>query len=223
MNRKVDFWGGVCIALLAVCTACFSLIYVKSHNAVCFSLAITCGTFTYHTAMRFAMGWVVGRHRVPVNPQGRWFRPHPWEPGLYAHLGVKRWKHRVPSYKPYDMHGDLQAVVVQMCRNELAHEVMATLSFVPLLFCLFCDDPVANLPVFLITSVLAAVADLIPVILQRYNRPRLQRLLRRREQKAGANRKHYGRHFLLSVVFFILATGHTTNQLSKNKNILSKK
>lgn len=108
------------------------------------------------------------------------------EPGLYAHLGVKRWKHRVPSYKPYDMHGDLQAVVVQMCRNELAHEVMATLSFVPLLFCLFCDDPVANLPVFLITSVLAAVADLIPVILQRYNRPRLQRLLRRREQKAGS-------------------------------------
>ena len=136
--------------------------------------------------MRFAVGWVVGRHRVPVNPQGRWFRPHPWEPGLYAHLGVKRWKHRVPSYKPYDMHGDLQAVVVQMCRNELAHEVMATLSFVPLLFCLFCDDPVANLPVFLITSVLAAVADLIPVILQRYNRPRLQRLLRRREQKAGS-------------------------------------
>lgn len=190
MNRKVDFWGGVCIALLAVCTACFSLIYVKSHHAVCFSLAITCGTFTYHTAMRFAMGWVVGRHRVPVNPQGRWFRPHPWEPGLYARLGVKRWKHRVPSYKPsykpYDMHGDLQAVVVQMCRNELAHEVMATLSFVPLLFCLFCDDPVANLPVFLITSVLAAVADLIPVILQRYNRPRLQRLLRRREQKAGS-------------------------------------
>ena len=61
MNRKVDFWGGVCIALLAVCTACFSLIYVKSHHAVCFSLAITCGTFTYHTAMRFAMGWVVGR------------------------------------------------------------------------------------------------------------------------------------------------------------------
>lgn len=105
-------------------------------------------------------------------------------PGLYAHLGVKRWKHRVPSYKPYDMHGDLQAVVMQMCRNELAHEVMAALSFVPLLFCLFCDDPVANLPVFLITSVLAAVADLIPVILQRYNRPRLQRLLRRREQRA---------------------------------------
>lgn len=155
MNRKVDFWGGVCIALLAVCTACFSLIYVKSHHAVCFSLAITCGTFTYHAAMRFAVGWVVGRHRVP-------------------------------SYKPYDMHGDLQAVVVQMCRNELAHEVMAALSFVPLLFCLFCDDPVANLPVFLITSVLAAVADLIPVILQRYNRPRLQRLLRRREQKAGS-------------------------------------
>lgn len=184
MNRKVDFWGGVCIALLAVCTACFSLIYVKSHHAVCFSLAITCGTFTYHTAMRFAVGWVVGRHRVPVNPQGRWFRPHSWEPGLYARLGVKRWKHRVPSYKPYDMHGDLQAVVMQMCRNELAHEVMAALSFVPLLFCLFCDDPVANLPVFLITSVLAAVADLIPVILQRYNRPRLQRLLRRRGKRA---------------------------------------
>ena len=127
------------------------------------------------------------------------------------------------SYKPYDMHGDLQAVVVQMCRNELAHEVMATLSFVPLLFCLFCDDPVANLPVFLITSVLAAAADLIPVILQRYNRPRLQRLPHAASKRRGANRKHDGRHFLLSVVFFVLATGHTTNQVSKNKNILSKK
>lgn len=63
MNKKVDYWGGVCTALLAIGTACFSLICVKSHNAVCFSLAITFGTFTYHTAMRYAMGWIIGRHR----------------------------------------------------------------------------------------------------------------------------------------------------------------
>ena len=183
MNKKVDFWGGVCTALLAVLTACFSAVYVKNHIAVCFSLAITCGTFTYHTAMRFAVGWLIGRHRVPVNPTGHWFGAHPWEPGLYARLRVKRWKHRVPSYMPYDMHGDLQGVVDQMCRNELAHECIMALSFVPLLFCLFCDDPVVNLPVFLITSVLAATADAFPVILQRYNRPRLLRLLQRRQQR----------------------------------------
>ena len=188
MNRKVDFWGAVCTALLAVLTACFSVIYVKSQNAVCFSLAITFGTFSYHMAMRFAVGWLIGRHRVPVRPEGRWFGAHSWEPGLYARLGVKRWKHRVPTYKPYDMHGDLQAVVAQMCRNELAHECIIALSFVPLLFCLFCDDPVGNLPVFVITSVLAAAADTFPVILQRYNRPRLQQLLRRRQQRAEKQR-----------------------------------
>lgn len=100
MNRKVDFWGSVCIALLAVGTACFSLIYVKSHHAVCFSLAITCGTFTYHTAMRFAMGWVVGRHRVPVNPQGRWFRPHPWEPGCMRTWGSSGGSTGCPPISP---------------------------------------------------------------------------------------------------------------------------
>lgn len=187
MNRKFDIWSGVCAGVFILCTAVFSALYVRSGSAVCFSLALTLGTFTYHTVMRLAIGWLIGRHAVPVHPQGGWFGAHPWEAKLYDRMQVKRWKHLVPSYKPYDMHGDLQGVAEQMCRNELGHECIAVLSFVPLLFCLLCDDPAGNVPVFLITSLLAALADLVPVVLQRYNRPRLLRLLQRLQQRNQKN------------------------------------
>ena len=54
--------------------------------------------------------------------------------------------------------------------------VKGVASFVPLLFSL----AVGVLPVFLITSLIAAAFDMIFVIIQRYNRPRLLRLINRR-------------------------------------------
>ena len=67
-----------------------------------------------------------------------------------------------------------------MCGAEIVHEIIMVLSFLPLL-----AIPVFGaFPVFLITSVLAALFDGVFVMAQRYNRPRLVRILEKKEANA---------------------------------------
>lgn len=145
--------------------------------------AISFGTTFYHIAMRLLVGAIVPLFTKNVRPDLRWFRQREWEPGLYKTLGVKNWKGRIPTYDPsqFDLEkNSLEQVIRNMCGAELVHEVIILFSFVPLLFAI----PFGTFPVFLITSILAAMYDSIFVIAQRYNRPRLVRILKKKEAKA---------------------------------------
>ena len=68
-------------------------------------------------------------------------------------------------------------LVDNCCISEAVHEVIVLFSFVPLLFTLL----LGAFPVFLITSVLAAAFDSYFILMQRYNRPRLVRILAKKE------------------------------------------
>jgi len=63
-----------------------------------------------------------------------------------------------------------------MCQAELVHETNVILSFVPVAVSAW----LGAFPVFLITSVLSAVFDLLFVCMQRFNRARILRLKNRR-------------------------------------------
>ena len=71
----------------------------------------------------------------------------------------------------------------QTCLSELVHECIVVCGFLSLLFCLFFEDPVANLMPFLVTAVLAGIYDLQFVVLQRFHRPMLLRLADREAKK----------------------------------------
>ncbi len=76
------------------------------------------------------------------------------------------------SYKKHSWDEIAQA----MCQSELVHETNMILSFVPLIaFKWF-----GSFYVFLITSVCGAVFDLIFVIMQRYNRTRVIKIILRK-------------------------------------------
>lgn len=145
------------------------------------SLAITFGTTFYHFAMRLAVGSVVPNtfdHRSP------WFQPKSFEADLYKKLHLKKWKDHMPTYDPrlFSLKDNtLDGIVKNMCQAEVVHEVIALCSFIPLLFSLVWD----SFGVFLITSLLAAALDLSFVMLQRYNRPRLVRLLEKQQKKGN--------------------------------------
>ena len=171
------------------CTALFVLFAAAAHcfeAAFWLPLAITFGTAAYHLLMRFAVGFAVNaamHNRADVNK--RRYRCHPFEKKLYRLLGVKRWKAALPSYDPslFSPGRHSWAEIAQaMCQAETVHAIIAVLSFVPLLFSLCWGA----LPVFLITSVLAAGFDLLFVILQRFNRPRVLRLAQREQRKNAA-------------------------------------
>lgn len=165
-----------------ILTLLFSAIYFHTENSASLSLAITMGTTLYHFAMRLAVGFFYDRTMNNKADISRWwYQPKGFEKRIYNWLNVKNWKGIMPSYEPelFDPQKHTWNEIAQaMCQAELVHETIILLSFVPILFAkLF-----GAMPVFLITSFLSAAFDMIFVIMQRYNRPRVVRLA---EKKKG--------------------------------------
>lgn len=164
--------GFVCLTLLCA----FVYIYIK--NSLVFGLLITFATTAYHFVMRLLVGFAFDR--LMPNPEYRgdgWFRVSAREQRFYERMNVKRWKGHIPTYDPTEFDSGLHSweeILGAMCRAELVHETIMVLSFVPIL----AASPLGALGVFVITSILAACFDGIFVVMQRYNRPRVIRLLR---------------------------------------------
>ena len=163
-------------------TAVLALLYHFAPQGWILSAAISTGTTFYHFAMRLLVGTLVPLC-VKRSMEHRWFRQKSFEPRLYEALRVKRWKDYMPTYDPASFSlrdNTLEQIVDNSCVSETVHEVIILFSFVPLLFALHWGA----FPVFLITSVLSALFDGCFVIMQRYNRPRLIRILEKKEAKA---------------------------------------
>lgn len=164
----------------AAATAVLAVLYQLSGHGWILSAAISTGTTCYHFTMRLLVGHTVPRLLGNRDSSG-WFRPRGFEQKLYKALKVKSWKDRMPTYDPASFSlkdNSLEQIVHNSCVSEAVHEVIILFSFVPLLFALVWG----TFPVFLITSILAALFDSCFVIMQRYNRPRLIRIL---EKKGG--------------------------------------
>ena len=163
---------------LAGLLAC-GITYYFVRKQFLFSLAITFGTCFYHFAIRLAVGHVIDAiYRNKMNYNKWWFRERKFEAKLYKFLRVKEWKKHLPTYNPKDYsvtERSFEEIIQVTCQSEVVHEINMILSFVPVVFTVWFG----SLAVFLITSCIAFCFDSIFVILQRYNRPRLRRLLKR--------------------------------------------
>jgi hypothetical protein len=166
--------------ILALVTSAMTAIFAMAHRLIptnwLLPTAITFGTTAYHFCMRLAVGCLISA--LPIQPKSPWFAPRTWEAPFYRFLRVRQWKGKLPTYDPRQF--SLKALTPDqieknMCRAELVHEIIMVLSFVPMAF----SRIFGAFPVFLITSLAAALFDGIFVIAQRYNRPRLVRLARR--------------------------------------------
>ena len=165
-----------------VLTGILALLYRYFQADWILPVAISTGTTFYHFAMRLLVGTLVP-HWIRNPMQHRWFHPKAFEAKLYEVLKVKRWKDHMPTYDPASFslrENTLKQVVHNCCVSEAVHEVIILFSFVPLVFAQWWDA----FPVFLITSVLAALFDCSFALIQRYNRPRLIRILAKKEAKA---------------------------------------
>lgn len=171
----------VVTAILIVLTALFSGLYLKFNAEPYITLAVTFGTTLYHFAMRLIVGVLVPRSFKYTDS---FFVEKPFEKNLYKFLKVKKWKRFMPSYNPasYSIKNSfemLEKVANTTCRNEIIHLVICFLSFVPISFSMFFDAKI----VFVITSILGCLFDMIFIIMQRYNRPRLVKIINRKKHK----------------------------------------
>ena len=162
----------------AVVLSVSGVIYHFTGNRVVFSVAITFGTIFYHLAVRLAVGYLVdAKYHNRMDYTRKWFAERAFEPKLYKMIRVKKWKKWFPAFNPQDFDIKSRSVteIVQVtCQAEIVHEVNMVLSFVPIVFSVWFG----SLGVFALTSCAAFLFDSIFVIMQRYNRPRLIRLMK---------------------------------------------
>ena len=175
---KHDFaWKLKASALLSGCLALLTyLLYRFFPSGILESLTISFGTVFYHFAMRLLVGAIVPRLVHEGAENGKWFCQKRFEEKLYGTLRVKQWKTYMPTYSPesFDLKKhSLEEIIHTCCCSEAVHEWIMLLSFLPVL-----AIPVFGAAwVFWLTSMLAALFDGCFAILQRYNRPRLIRIL----------------------------------------------
>lgn len=154
----------------------FYVIFRFTENEISQVLYITFMTFSYHFIMRLIVGWAVNLIYKKWDYNSKWFTQKPFEKKLYKFLKVKKWKEKVPMWNPGSFstsNHTLPEIAKGMCGAEVVHEVIVVLSFVPILFSIEYGVPA----VFIITSILAAAVDSVFVIVQRYNRPRIVKIL----------------------------------------------
>ncbi len=150
-----------------------------------FTAAITLGTTFYHFGMRLAVGWILNKIlQNRADYRKKWYQPHKIETWLYKAIKIKNWKNRMPSYQPERFSPSQYTwdeIAQATCQAEIIHEIIILFSFLPMAATVFFG----NAPVFLATSACAACVDLIFVLIQRYNRPRI---LKRLQQKSRRER-----------------------------------
>lgn len=157
------------------------ILHIYTDFSAALSLTITFGTIAYHFAMRLIVGYAVNaifKNRMDYTKP--WFRERRIERKLYRALGVKNWKKHIPSYNPenFDLsRRSVKEIIEVTCQAEVVHEIIMPCSLLPIAASALFGD----LAVFLITSVIAFLIDGVFVVLQRYNRPRLMRLIREDE------------------------------------------
>ena len=170
-------------ALTLVGCAFFVFLYHQLGIGWILSVAITFGMIAYHITIRFlspVILWMINRKKY--NYQSKWFRQKKWEPGLYQWLREKHWKKHIMAYDPSEFSMEihsLEEIVNNMCHAESVHELIVVLSFTSLLFAI----PFGAFGVFVVTAVLVAMLDMVFVILQRYNRPRVVALMNKQRNK----------------------------------------
>ena len=169
----------ICAVVSTAAALVCALLCLYLESSVLLTLAITFAATAYHFDMRLLVGVLVnGIFHNRMDCTHKWFRLRPFEATLYAALHVKRWKGKLPTYAPewFSLRTHSPEEIAQaMCQAEIVHEVIIVFSFLPIL----ASHWFGTFAVFMITSIGAAAFDLMFVMMQRYNRPRIVKLAER--------------------------------------------
>lgn len=169
--------------ILGIIFTALLVTYLFVAHEVLLSATITAGVFFYHFFMRLVVGLTINKiFNNKIDYTKAWFKEKKWEKGFFEFIKIKKWKKHLPTYSPETFDPKthtLTEIASATCQAEIVHEVIMVLSLLPILLAIFFDA----LAVFIITSVLASLIDCVFVLLQRYNRPRLVKIIERAQKK----------------------------------------
>ena len=133
----------------------------------------------YHFIYRIIVGETISKIDSDKKIDFNSFLLHEFkfEKNLYEILKVKEWKDSMITAKPckFDFYNRTPMEILRsMLIAEKVHIVCFFLSYLPLLLIIPFGNPLA----FILTSFLASLIDLAYVIIQRYNIPRVVKIIR---------------------------------------------
>ena len=174
-----------CIIGITVITSivCFVLYYGNFYkNGIILWTGITAFTIMYHFWVRIIMGNVSKLFRKYINYNQWWFKEKKFEKKFYKLLRVKEWKGKALTYNPESFslkEHSLEEIADTMTKSELDHWINEIISLSTLLFACFWGE----FWIFFITAIAAMIFDSQFIIIQRYNRPRIAKILEKEKTK----------------------------------------
>lgn len=161
---------------------CFSLYYGNYYRSETFLwVGIVAFTIMYHFWVRIIMGNVTKLFKDKINYNQWWFKERKFEKKLYKLLHVKEWKDKVLTYNPETFslkHHSLDEIANTMAKSEVDHWINELISLTTILFAI----PWGAFWVFFISALFAMIFDSQFIIIQRFNRPRIVKLLEREKR-----------------------------------------
>lgn len=184
-----------CIIAITVIISivCFYLHYGNIYrNKVVLWTGITAFTIMYHFWVRIIMGNVSKLFKKHINYKQKWFKERKFEKKLYKLLRVKDWKGKALTYNPESFslkEHSLEEIVDTMTKSEVDHWINEIISLSTLLFAI----PWGKFWLFLASAILAMIFDSQFIIIQRYNRPRVLKILEKDSKNKLTHNKSCGK------------------------------
>ena len=173
------FMYSAIVLMTVVSFSCFSIYYTGVYNRnIVLWTGIVSFMILYHFGLRILFGIIT--KKLKINYLHPWYKTRKFEKSLYKSLKVRVWKDKVLTFEPdkYDFKNvTLEELAKTMSKSELDHWINELISLSSVLFISLWGCA----PAFLITAVLAMLFDAQFIIVQRYNRPIVLRLIERKE------------------------------------------
>lgn len=144
---------------------------------------IVCFMILYHFGMRIAMGEISKLFGIKYTHP--WFKPRSFEKKLYKILRVREWRDKVLTFNPDEFLMEkrtLPEIANTMAKAEVDHWINEIISVTAIFFSLVWG----RFPIFLVTSIAAMLFDAQFIVVQRFNRPKVVRLIGAKEKKAAS-------------------------------------
>lgn len=173
------FMYTVIVITVIVSIICFILYYGNIYkNNIILWTGITAFTIMYHFWGRIILNNVSKLFKKNINYKQWLFKERKLEKKLYKILRVKDWKGKALTYNPESFslkEHSLEEIANTMAKSEVDHWINEAISLSTMLFAIIWG----KFWIFCLTAVAAMIFDSQFIIIQRYNRPRIVKIIDR--------------------------------------------
>ena len=183
-SGPAKFMYSIIALTLITSIVCFYLYYgeiYKESGILIFG--IVAFTIMYHFWVRIIMGNVSKLFKEHINYKQWWFKERKFEKKLYKFLRVKKWKGKALTYNPEQFSlkdNSLETIANTMTKSEVDHWINEVISISTIFFSIFWSNLWFA---FVISAIVAMIFDSQFIIIQRYNRPRIVKILEKEKNK----------------------------------------